>query len=243
MSPGRPPRGLRVDAVGKPRDLGRRREQGSSRARDLVSRARIETPRWSPDGRRLVFSAREGARARLYTIAAAGGVAEALPTGDADAVAPAWSHDGRAIYFASRRSGASRVWRLDLASRALTAATGDGGYAAQESSDGSALFYTRADAAGIWRVANGAGISAGPPERVVATLAPEDWANWQVTAAGLYYRELCGDHPDPGSFTPLPAASRRTWLRSPRRAGPASPVSADGKPWRSIRASSVTRAI
>ncbi|MEP6768493.1 MAG: winged helix-turn-helix domain-containing protein [Acidobacteriota bacterium] len=186
--------------------------------------ARIETPRWSPDGRRLVFSAREGARARLYTIAAAGGVAEAMPTGDADAVAPAWSHDGRAIYFASRRSGASRVWRLDLTSRALTAATGDGGYAAQEAPDGSALFYTRADAAGIWKQAAG-----GAPERVVASLGPEDWANWQVTAAGLYYRELCGDHPD-ADVVFLPFGGAPTHVASLTAQGwPGFSVSADGK--------------
>ncbi len=39
--------------------------------------ARLETPRWSPDGRRLVFSARVPARADLYTVSAEGGVPDA----------------------------------------------------------------------------------------------------------------------------------------------------------------------
>ncbi len=200
-------------------------ESGGSPVRITSFRgARLESPRWSPDGRRLIFSAREGVRARLYTIASSGGVAQALPTGDADAVAPSWSHDGRAVFFASRRSGASRVWRLDLATGALTASTGDGGYAAQEAADGSALFYTRADASGIWKQAGAAA-----PERVVASLAPEDWANWQVTAAGLYYRELCGDHPDPGVVF-LPFGGAATHVASlPAQGWPGFSVSADGK--------------
>ncbi len=191
----------------------------------LFGGARVETPRWSPNGERLVFSAREGSRAGLYTVSASGGVPERLATGDSDAVAPAWSHDGRSIFFASHRSGASRVWRLDLATRGVTAASPDGGYAAQEAADGSALFYTRTDAPGIWRQA--AGGSA--PERVVASLAPEDWANWQVTPAGIYYRELCGDHLEAGVVF-LPFGGVPAHVASLSAQGwPGFSVSADGK--------------
>ncbi|MEO8191460.1 MAG: winged helix-turn-helix domain-containing protein [Acidobacteriota bacterium] len=200
---------------------------GGGAARRLTSfgGARVETPRWSPNGERLVFSAREGSRAGLYAIAASGGVPERLATGDSDAVAPAWSHDGRSIFFASRRSGASRVWRLDLATRGVTAASPDGGYAAQEAADGSALFYTRTDLPGIWR--QSAGGSA--PERVVASLAPEDWANWQVTRAGIYYRELCGDHPDAGVvFLPFGGVPKHVASLS-RQGWPGFSVSSDGK--------------
>jgi Tol biopolymer transport system component/DNA-binding winged helix-turn-helix (wHTH) protein len=151
--------------------------------------ARLETPRWSPDGRRLVFSARVPARSDLYAVAAAGGVARALTHETSDAVAPRWSRDGRAVYFASRRGGSWQVWRLDLVGGELTAMTAAGGYAAEESPDGRWLYFSRADAAGIWRRRLAAGADAAA-ERVTDRLAPEDWADWAVGERGLYLRAL-----------------------------------------------------
>jgi Tol biopolymer transport system component len=155
--------------------------------------ARIETPRWSPDGRRLVFSARRETRADLWVVEAAGGVPDSLTTGPGDAVAPSWSRDGQSIYFASRRSGAWQVWKLLVSERSAAAVTRDGGYAARESPDGRVLYFTRAGEPGIWRQE----ADDGPASRVVAELAPEDWANWEVGADGLYFRELCAEHKEP----------------------------------------------
>jgi Tol biopolymer transport system component/DNA-binding winged helix-turn-helix (wHTH) protein len=159
--------------------------------------ARLETPRWSPDGRSLVFSARAPARADLYTISADGGVPRRLTREASDAVCPRWSHDGRSVYFASRRDGPWRVWRLDVASQAIAAVTAAGGYAAEESPDGRWLYFTRADAPGIWRQASGAGPESSA-ERVTDRLAPEDWANWAVGSRGVYLRQA--RHGEPQSF-------------------------------------------
>lgn len=175
--------------------------------------ARLETPRWSPDGRRLAFSARVPARADLYVISADGGVPERLTAEAADALAPNWSRDGRSLYFASRRGGSAwQVWRLELDGRRITPVTAAGGYAAQESPDGKWLFFTRADAPGIWKQGTTAG-PAGPVERVTDRLAPEDWANWLAGAQGLYFRELCPRHEGPaaaflayGTSTPVDLA-------------------------------------
>jgi dipeptidyl aminopeptidase/acylaminoacyl peptidase len=148
--------------------------------------ARLELPRWSPDGGRILFSVRRGARADVAIVDASGGVPRIVTSGEGDAVAPSWSADGRAVYFGSRRqrTGPWRVWRLDIASGALHAATPEGGYAAREAPDGSALFFTRADASGIWKSAG----EAAPAERVVAGVPPEDWADWQPAANGIYFR-------------------------------------------------------
>ena len=169
------------------------RDGGTAKKLTSFGGARMETPRWSADGRRLVFSARRETRADLWVVEAAGGVPDRLTSGPGDAVAPSWSRDGQSIYFASRRSGAWQVWKLRTSDRSAAAVTRDGGYAARESPDGRALYFTRTGKPGIWRqVADG-----GPASRVVAELAPEDWANWEVGADGLYFRELCGEHKEP----------------------------------------------
>jgi Tol biopolymer transport system component/DNA-binding winged helix-turn-helix (wHTH) protein len=169
------------------------RDGGTATKLTSFGGARMETPRWSPDGGRLVFSAGREARADLWVVEAAGGVPDRVTTGPGDAVAPFWSRDGQSIYFASRRSGTWQVWKLRVSDRSAIAVTRDGGYAAKESPDGRALYFTRAGAPGIWRQA----AEGGPASRVVAALAPEDWANWEVGADGLYFRELCAEHKEP----------------------------------------------
>jgi len=169
--------------------------------------ARIETPRWSPDGRGLVFSVRMRGRADLYAVEAAGGPPARLTRETSDAVLPSWSADGHSILFASRRGGAWDVWRLALADRKITRVTRDGGYASRESADGRFLYFTRTDAAGIWRQpADGSGSA----ERVAGALLPEDWANWELGREGLYVREVpSGQRLPVLAFYPFSAGARR----------------------------------
>jgi len=156
--------------------------------------ARLELPRWSPDGGRILFSVRRGARSDVAIVGASGGVPRIVTSGEGDAVAPSWSADGRAVYYGSRRqrTGPWRVWRLDLAGGTPREATPEGGYAAREAPDGSALFFTRADKSGIWKAAGGDA----PAERVVADVPPQDWADWQPAPYGIYFRTR-GPHGEP----------------------------------------------
>lgn len=68
------------------------------------------TPRWSPDGRSLAFTAaRDGEKPQLYVIRRDGGEAQcltSLPHGVSD---PAWSPDGRRIAFLARLNAAERA--------------------------------------------------------------------------------------------------------------------------------------
>jgi Tol biopolymer transport system component/DNA-binding winged helix-turn-helix (wHTH) protein len=187
--------------------------------------ARLETPRWSPDGKRLVFSVREKGLANLYAVDAAGGSVERLTSETSDAVAPSWSRDGRSIHVASRRGGSWQVWRLALSGRTMTAVTSGGGYSSRESPDGRWLYFTRADAPGIWRQP----MEGGPAERIVETLAPEDWANWEIGTAGLYFRELCAAHRDPALvFLPFGENAPRHLAVLPEQGWPGFSVAADG---------------
>ena len=58
------------------------------------------TPRWSSDGKQIVFDSRVGGEANVYVMDANGGVPRKLETGTRMNSEPSWSHDGRWIYFA-----------------------------------------------------------------------------------------------------------------------------------------------
>jgi Tol biopolymer transport system component/DNA-binding winged helix-turn-helix (wHTH) protein len=171
---------------------------GGEDARRLTSfeGARLESPRWSPDGRSIAFTARREGPAALYVVSADGAAPRRVAGAEFDPVAPDWSRDRRSLYFGSRRGGSWQIWRLEISTGRAVPATRDGGYAAQESPDGRWLYYTRPDARGLWR--EPLPRSEGAPENVAADLAPEDWENWEVTQRGIYFRELCARHPEPG---------------------------------------------
>jgi Tol biopolymer transport system component/DNA-binding winged helix-turn-helix (wHTH) protein len=168
-----------------------------------LTNARVETPRWSPDGSRLVFSARQGGgRSDVWMVDAQGGPPRRLTSGPSDAVAPSWSRDGKSVYYAARPGtdagggkgggGAWQVWRLSLSDGRVAPAAGPGSYAAKESADGRFLYFTRAEERGIWRAP--AGNPGAAAERVVDALAPEDWADWESARGGLYYKTMAADH-------------------------------------------------
>jgi len=190
--------------------------------------ARLETPRWSPDGNRLVFSARVPTRADLYVVSAEGGVPERLTADTSDAVTPSFSRDGRSVLFASRRGGGSwQVWRLDLEGRRITPVTTEGGYAAQESPDGRSIYFTRPAAAGIWKQGASPGAAV---ERVTDRLAPEDWANWEAGARGIYFREPSGSAESPAvAFLPYGASAPVRLAPLSEQGWPGLAVSPDGE--------------
>jgi Tol biopolymer transport system component len=169
--------------------------QAARRVTSLTN-ARVETPRWSPDGQRLLFAARlGGGRSDVFVIDAQGGPARRLTSkgGRSDAVAPSWSRDGKSVYFGARPEGGGpwQVWKLPLSGGSPAPAAAPGTYAAKESRDGRFLYTTRAEERGIWR--QPAGSPGGAAERVVDALAPEDWADWEPGARGVYYKAPAAD--------------------------------------------------
>ncbi|MEL6614411.1 MAG: winged helix-turn-helix domain-containing protein [Bacteroidota bacterium] len=151
---------------------------------------RVSTPRWSPDGERLVLAARRTRGDTNLFIVEPGGETRPLTSDPGDEVAPSWSRDGEWIYFASPRSGTWQIYRMPAAGGDAEPVTRFGGVAAQEASDG-ALLVVRDDAKGLWRLPPGPDGLAKDNRytRLRANVAPADWANWTVDGAWAYVLE------------------------------------------------------
>jgi Tol biopolymer transport system component len=97
--------------------------------------------RWSPDGKRIAFTARvPGQLWRVYLVSAEGGDPEALTTGQCNEGDPGWSADGNSLVygcmFGSITSN-SAVHLLDLRTRQVTDVPGSNGlYSPRWSPDG-----------------------------------------------------------------------------------------------------------
>lgn len=170
-------------------------------ARQVTSFAKVPasavgSPRFSPDGARIVFDARVRGNADVYVSPSGGGAAERL-TNDASAdVVPTWSTDGAWIYFTSRRTGRPEIWRRPAPGGAEEQVTRDGGFGAQESLDGAFLIYGKERASSaLWRRP----IGGGPEVPVLvddagAAHTVAQFAFWRPTRGGAVFLEEMPSH-------------------------------------------------
>ena len=73
----------------------------------------VQTPAWSPDGRKLAFVSRRDGNSEIYVINADGSEQENLTQHPARDSHPSWSPDGRRIVFVSRRDGNSEIYVMN----------------------------------------------------------------------------------------------------------------------------------
>ncbi|RPI27897.1 MAG: serine/threonine-protein kinase [Acidobacteria bacterium] len=101
------------------------------------------SPAWSPDGRTILFDARDKGQSEVYAIASEGGPLRQLTDHPADDVTPSFSRDGQSIYFTSNRTGRWEVWKMRSSGGEPVQVTHKGGFYQQESVDGRTLFFGR----------------------------------------------------------------------------------------------------
>jgi hypothetical protein len=104
----------------------------------------LHTPRFSPDGSRVVFSmAVPGGGRNLWILDLSGGEPRPLTRGEALDLDPVFSPDGKYVYFASDRTGIFNLYRLELATgntaRITNLATG--AFSPEPLPDGSGLVF------------------------------------------------------------------------------------------------------
>ena len=140
------------------------------------------TPRWSPDGRKILFDSLESGNWDLYVVDAEGGVPQRLTSEPSDENTGTFSHDGRWIYFHSDRGDHSQIWKMPAEGGEPVQVTAGGGVYGEESWDGEYLYYIKSNSdTTIWRVPTGGG------DEVEFLRGPTDWPSWTLSERGIYY--------------------------------------------------------
>ena len=141
------------------------------------------SPRWSPDGQRIVFDSNALGKSELYQIDANGGRPRRLTNHPADDGIASYSRDGRWIYFDSDRTGRREIWKMPSEGGQAVQVTRNGGTVAFESVDGAFIYYNKeTEPTGLWRMPVGGGAETEVLKFVV------DYA-FAVANKGIYFEQ------------------------------------------------------
>jgi Tol biopolymer transport system component/DNA-binding winged helix-turn-helix (wHTH) protein len=164
-------------------------------------------PAWSPDGRRVAFESQAAdGHPHVWTIANDGSTPRQITKDPGDQMGPSWSRDGRWIYYSWLQGADRDIWRVRTSGSPPERVTTGGGFVAQESPDGTALFYLSKseDSPLMTQPING-----GTARRVVDCVIGTAFA---VTRSGIYYVPCFV-----GPFDPNPVVRRRDFATGTER--------------------------
>jgi dipeptidyl aminopeptidase/acylaminoacyl peptidase len=135
-------------------------------------------PRWSPDGKTLVFDANGDNDTGIYTVAAAAGAKPSRVVAEGNN--PSWSNDGKRIYYQAR----GQIWKVSAdGANPEPLLQHQSGAQPVESADGKyVLFRSRRS---IWRVP----VGGGEAEEYLIPEREGYWGNPVITRKGAYYTE------------------------------------------------------
>jgi len=161
--------------------------------------ADISDPQWSPDGAKIVYSARPKADSaeQIFVVSSTGGAAQALTNDPGTNILPTCSRNGRWVYFASDRGGTSgrsswggtsgwNIWKVASSGGTATQVTKSGGRFALESPDGKWLYFAVAGGALRRMPVDGGEETDYVRDLGIPSLAL-DVSPFYVTAKGVYY--------------------------------------------------------
>jgi dipeptidyl aminopeptidase/acylaminoacyl peptidase len=139
-------------------------------------------PRWSPDGTRLAFVSRTADGAALQLIDIATGHTTTILSDTTILVAPSWSHDGRRLYVGSPGAGSWQILAVDVHT----------GHAEPMGIERATPLPNHRRPVVVLHALDQPGLrrrptTGGADEMVIPHFHVEDWPNWGVVDAGLFY--------------------------------------------------------
>lgn len=164
----------------------------------VVSMNGAGNPRWSPDGKRLVFDVLEGSRGiDIYLVELA--ERRPRPVSRSSGFWPGWSRDGQWIYFASDRTGATQIWKMRPDGSGERQLTRSGGGRPKDSFDGQTIYYEKPGdlETEIWKISQAGGkespamtLRNGEPVKVMSSY-------WSPAPDGVYFLKRIKQTPMP----------------------------------------------
>jgi serine/threonine-protein kinase len=154
-------------------------------------------PRWSPDGKRIVYQEIEHTRFDIRVVDVATRATVSVTDDDFQDVNPVWDGSGRAIYFSSYRAGGMNLWRVPVAATGkptgppaqITTGAGQDVQLSIPSADGRLAFTVLQLNADLWRlpVDPSTGRQRGGPEAVVATTREDSRGSWSPDGQSIAF--------------------------------------------------------
>ena len=173
---------------------GRNPQQLTTDATDTVRHVR---PRWSPDGRRIVFQNIEGTKLDVRVVDVESKKMRWVTNDHVMDLHPVWSFDGDAIFLSSYRSGGVNIWRIPVdaegnpigAMEQITAGAGQDVDLDTPRRRDRLVFAILNQNADIWRlpVDPQSGEPAGAPEQVVAATRENSRGAWSPDGASIAF--------------------------------------------------------
>ena len=144
------------------------------------------SPRWSPDGRWIVFGAMVDESGGAFLVSADGGTPRRLTPPSVSALVFAWSHHGESIYFCGNPGGNWGIWKMPA--QGGDAVRVADGFESRESDDGKWLYFSRPSHSPNGKTAILKMPVGGGPETLVFNGVTDRF--WTLAGQCLYYMDV-----------------------------------------------------
>jgi eukaryotic-like serine/threonine-protein kinase len=154
-------------------------------------------PRWSPNGKFIVFQDLERTKFSIKVVDIASHVVTVLTDGRFQDLNPVWSRSGRYIYFSSPRGGGLNIWRVRVSEtgqlggvpQQVTMGSGQDVQLAMSPDGAQLAFAILRQNADLWRlhVSPETGAALGDPEELVASTREDSRGAWSPDGSQIAF--------------------------------------------------------